>query len=232
VPRELNKLVLPPYVVEPGDVLLVQPTDLESTVRLPGDQSVLPDGSIDLGKYGRLVVAGKRVEEIEAVARSMVQTQVKDAGPINVRVVSRVSKVYYVLGEVNAPGSFPVQGRETVLDAIVAAGGLNSKASRENIVLSRPSGPDTCRTVLPVCYQQIVQLGDTTTNYQILPGDRVYVPARGCDEAGFLGLGKKKKCSVCDGPQSACLTPAGLALPAVLELPASTLPSDPPTVRR
>ena len=31
----------------------------------------------------------------------------------------------------------------------------------------------------PVCYQQITQLGDTTTNYQLQPGDRVFVPSKG-----------------------------------------------------
>src|SRR5437868_10281190 len=37
VPRELNKTLLPTYIVEPGDVLLVQPVDLDSPIRLPGD---------------------------------------------------------------------------------------------------------------------------------------------------------------------------------------------------
>src|SRR4051794_32316544 len=43
VPRELEKQSLPAYVVEPGDVLLVQPVDLDSPARLPGDQPILPD---------------------------------------------------------------------------------------------------------------------------------------------------------------------------------------------
>ena len=30
-----------------------------------------------------------------------------------------------------------------------------------------------------MCYRQIVQLGDTTTNYQLQPGDRIYVPGKG-----------------------------------------------------
>src|SRR5262249_32980627 len=64
LPRELQKQVLPSYSVEPGDVLLVQPADLDTTVRIPGDQPVLPDGTISLGRYGRLVVAGKTVDEI------------------------------------------------------------------------------------------------------------------------------------------------------------------------
>ena len=64
---------------------------------------------------------------------------------MNVRLVGRVSKVFYVLGEVNAPGAFPLSGRETVLDGIIAAGGITRQASTAKIVLSRPTSPDSCR---------------------------------------------------------------------------------------
>jgi polysaccharide export outer membrane protein len=93
-------------------------------------------------------------------------------------LISRQSKVYYVLGEVNAPGSYPLQGRETVLDGLMAAGGLTDRASRHKIILSRPTLPHSCRIVLPIAYPEIVQHGDTTTNYQLMPGDRIYVPSR------------------------------------------------------
>src|SRR5579859_3437083 len=59
VPRELEKQPLPLYTLEPGDVLLVQPANLDSPVRIPGDQPILPDGTINLGQYGLLQVAGK-----------------------------------------------------------------------------------------------------------------------------------------------------------------------------
>ena len=178
LPRELDKGLLLAYIVEPGDVLLVQPADFESPIRFPADQPVLQDGTINLGRYGHVVVAGKTVEEIAVLVRQAVEVQTKDAGPIIVRLINRVSKVYYVLGQVNAPGSFPLQGRETVLDAIIAAGGLTDRASRQNIILSRPTAPDSCRIVLPICFREIVQLGDTSTNYQIAPGDRIVVPSR------------------------------------------------------
>jgi protein involved in polysaccharide export with SLBB domain len=201
LPRELDKKVAEPYVVEPGDVLLVAPANLESPVRLPGDQPVLPDGTIQLGRYGRPVVAGRTVEEIEALVKPLIEAQTKDAGPVTVRLVTRQSKVYYVLGEVNAPGAFPLQGRETALDAIVAAGGLNNQASRRNIILSRPTAPGHCRVVLPVCYNEIVQLGDTSTNYQVAAGDRIYVPTRTlCEDL----LHRKKECPPCGGPQVPC----------------------------
>jgi polysaccharide export outer membrane protein len=202
LPRELDKHSSPPYTVEPGDVLLVQPVSLDSPVRLPGDQPVLPDGTINLGCWGRLPVAGHTVDQIEAAVRALVEAQVKAPVPICVRIVARLSKVYYVLGEVNAPGAFPLSGRETVLDAIVAAGGLNNRASRKNIILSRPTKPGECRVVLPICYEEIVQLGDTTTNYQIAAGDRLYVPTRGWDDCK-----KNKCCWPCGGPQTACPPP-------------------------
>jgi protein involved in polysaccharide export with SLBB domain len=205
LPRELDKRPLPPYTVEPGDVLLVQPADLDSPVRLPGDQPVMPDGTINLGRYGRVQVAGKTVDEIETAVRTYVEAQAGDVkdkiGPITVRVVTRASKVYYVLGDVNAPGAFTLNGRETVLDGLLAAGGLSSRASRRNIILSRPTRPDGCRVVLPICYRDIVQVGDTSTNYQLLPGDRIFVATRTFWEELFHN---KPECPPCGGPQRAC----------------------------
>jgi protein involved in polysaccharide export with SLBB domain len=205
VPRELDKHLLPTYIVEPGDVILVYPVELDSPVRLPGDQPVLLDGTINLGKYGQLVVAGHTLADIEAQVRASVEAQTKDAGYIAVRLISRISKVYYVLGEVNAPGAYPINGREAVLDGILAAGGLTDRASREEIILSRPTSPDSCRVVLPVCYREITQVGDTSTNYQLAPGDRIYVPAR-CSLDVF---GVQKNCPACCGLQAPCPMPAG-----------------------
>ena len=77
--------------------------------------------------------------------------------------------------------------------------------------------------VLPVCYREIVQLGDTATNYQLTAGDRVYVPSRGFwDDCAFFH--KKKPDCPCDRPQSACpIPPAG----AVAGWPAPLVPPPP-----
>ena len=197
-PTELERRPLPAYVLGPGDVVLVQPADHASPLRLPADQPVMPDGTIDLGAAGKLAVGGKTIPEAEALAAAAVAARPdgpvavaaggpRAAGPpaVTVRVVSRASQVFYVLGEVNAPGAFPLQGRETVLDAVLAAGGLTPRASEGGVILSRPTRPGEPRAVFPVRYAEIVQLGDTATNYQIAPGDRVYVPARAPGETLF-----------------------------------------------
>ncbi len=224
VPRELAKQPLAPFVVEPGDSLLVQVANADSEVRLPGDQPVLPDGTIELGKYGRPVVSGKTVPEIEAVVNQVVQAGEKEKVQLTVRLIGRQSKVFYVVGEVNAPGAYPLAGRETVLDGLMVAGGLSRQADDRNIIVSRPTQPDGCRVVLPVCYNQIVQLGDTASNYQLQPGDRIYVPSAGLMES--LGLGKKAEtCGPCVKAHVSCGTgacppPTGIPLAPVLATPA------------
>lgn len=204
VPRELAKELHGPFVVEPGDTLLVQPADLDAPLRLPPDQVVFPDGTIDLGVYGRPLVAGKTQDQIVAEVKQVINAKDKPKQPIEVtvRIIGRNSKVFYVLGEVNAPGAFPVNGFDTVLDGIIKAGGVTKKAGLQNVILSRPTPPDGCRVVYPVCYPQIVQLGDTSTNYQLQPGDRIYVPGTGLFE-GILP-DRCKKGGPCSRPQVGC----------------------------
>jgi polysaccharide export outer membrane protein len=226
VPRELAKALAGPYIVEPGDALIVQPADLDTPLRLPPDQTVFADGTIDLGVYGRPLVAGKTLDQITVELRKLIndKDKPKELIEITVRIIGRNSQVYYVLGEVNAPGAFPVTGGDTVLDAIVKAGGVTRKASERNVILSRPTVPDGCRVVYPVCYPQIVQLGDTSTNYQLQPGDRVYVPSRGLLE-GILPERCKRggPCSRlqvgCWNGSGSCATPGGCATGVNLPTP-------------
>jgi polysaccharide export outer membrane protein len=223
LPRELAKDVLPAYRVEPGDVLVVEPDDFNTAIKLPGDQPVQPDGTIELGQFGRLPVVGKTVPEIEVEVRSLIEGQLAaedaettvDSEPdgaqnskhsVSVRLMSRESKVVYVVGEVNLPGAYPLAGRETILDALMLAGGLTDRANEHKLIFSRPTRPGECRIVLPVCYRQIVQLGDTSTNYQVMPGDRIYVPSLTFhdDLRQSLALGREKPCPRCAAPQTAC----------------------------
>lgn len=201
-PRELTKTLLPTHILEPGDVLLVTVGDLDSAVRIPSDQPIQPDGTIDLGKYGRPVVAGMTAQAVESEIQRLIKAAEKDPVAVSVRISNRASKVYYVFGEVNAPGAFPISGRETALDGIVAAGGLNRRASENKIILSRPTQPEGCRIVHPICYPHIVQLGDTTTNYQLMPGDRIFVPSRTWQEDLFPSMDKPT--CICKGQQVPC----------------------------
>lgn len=199
IPRELQKQPMPVYLVEPGDSLLIETVDLDSQLRLPTDQSVQPDGSINLGKYGIIRVSGLSIEQIQSQVQALIQSQEKDTPVISVQLVDSNSKVFYVMGEVTSPGSFPYTGNETVLDALIAAGDISQKSDRHRIILSRPTSPCGERIVLPICYDQIVQLGDSSTNYQLLPGDRVFVPSINLLDDLFNSLlpGREPNCPRC-----------------------------------
>jgi polysaccharide export outer membrane protein len=222
LPRELAKSVVPEYRVEPGDVLVVEPDSFDTSIRLPSDQPVQLDGTIQLGRFGQLSVAGKSLPEIEREVRQLIKRQLLDEtsdgleeseerraadASVSVRLLSRESKVFYVIGEVNAPGAYPLVGRETILDAIMTAGGLTDRANEHKLIFVRPTGPEECRLVLPVCYRQIVQLGDTSTNYQVKPGDRIYVPSFTFhdDLKHFLTMGHEESCPRCATAPVHCL---------------------------
>jgi polysaccharide export outer membrane protein len=191
VPRELNKMSLPPYTVEPPDILLVQSTRELPNQPLRGQHLVRPDGTINLGIYGSVYVTGMTLDQVrEAVAAaiaSRLDPKVLKENPvkakdIDVDVLAYNSKVFYVVTDGGGYGEqvvrLPITGNETVLDAIAQIGGLSPVSSKRHIwVARRVPGHGAHDQILPVDWCGVVQRGEAATNYQLFPGDRVYVKA-------------------------------------------------------
>jgi polysaccharide export outer membrane protein len=197
LPRELNKVSMPDYVVEPPDLILVEVLEALPGRPISGERLVRPDGKITLGFYGEVYVAGLTITEIKEKIVLHLRKQIpdevlglieqdeegnfinvepKDSNRVFVDVTAYNSKNYYVQGDVAAPGKLPITGNETVLDAINYAGGLIPTAAPQNIRLVRPAPPGACcEQKLPVNLAAIISGGDPTTNYQLMPGDRVVV---------------------------------------------------------
>ena len=219
IPSELNKVTLPEYVIEPPDVLRIDvlvrepkrdpktndpvldkktgKKELTDNLRsLPlqpvfSEYAVRPDGTVYLGIYGEVSVAGYTLKQAAQAVRDHLAKRAfnESAGvdPESLLLVMDVtqynSKRFYVifdgagLGEQVIPQ--PITGSETVLDAVAAVNGLPSVASKRNIwVARRTPHPDCPEQILTVDWVGITQHGLTTTNYQIMPGDRVYVKAQ------------------------------------------------------
>ncbi len=188
-PRELQMVSMPTYVVEPPDELevSVRPALLELTTTT---LIVRQDGVIDLGFQGDVYVAGLTLEEVE---RKIVQhltpiaarKQIREPIEVSVRLVNgNQSKQYYVVGTVTTQGKFSLTGKETVLDGILQAG-LRSNSLPEKAYLVRPHPAGGPCTVLKIDWFGIKDRGDTLTNYQLFPGDRIVVP--GGKAPGLLG---------------------------------------------
>lgn len=146
-----------------------------------GQFLVRPDGTIGLGTYGCVYVAGMTLSQLENVIEHHLSQYVQDP-EISVDVFAYNSKKYYVITDGGGFGqlvkSFPYTGNETVLDAIDKIGGLPAVSSKKYIWVARPSPCGSeCNQILPVDWNAITQGGSTCTNHQIFPGDRIYVKA-------------------------------------------------------
>jgi protein involved in polysaccharide export with SLBB domain len=172
---QLKRVLKTPNAV----VALVQARGLQQLVR--GEHLVRPDGTIGLGIYGCVYVAGLNICQARmAIERHLAQYL---QGPqISLDILGFNSKVYYVVYDGGGYGQqvyrLPITGNETVLDAIGLLNGLPAVSSKKRIWVARPSPAGSpCDQVLPVDWNAIVEGGSTATNYQILPGDRIYVKA-------------------------------------------------------
>ena len=90
------------------------------------------------------------------------------------------SKLFYVILDGAGSGQqvfrLPVTGNETVLDAVAQVNGLLPVSNKREICLARPSPADELGDqVLPVDWEGLTTRGRTATNYQLQPGDRVYI---------------------------------------------------------
>jgi polysaccharide biosynthesis/export protein len=74
------------------------------------------------------------------------------------------------------PGKLPITGRDTILDAINYAGGMNVHADHKGVVLYRQPLKVGPLEVFPVDIDQIMLGDDLSTNYQLVPGDRLVIP--------------------------------------------------------
>jgi polysaccharide export outer membrane protein len=189
-PHECTKRPLPPYVVEPPDVLLIQATTAvtgkEGSQPVEGPHLVRPDGYVSLGVYGTVYAAGQTLEEIRDSVAAVLHARFEKVPLEDVKknvvvdVIAYNSKVYYVITDGGGYGEqvypIPITGNETVLDAIGKVNGLPPVASKCRIWVARPRCDDPHNPqVLPVNWCAVAKNADPETNYQIFPGDRIYV---------------------------------------------------------
>jgi polysaccharide export outer membrane protein len=183
VPREMTKQPLPPYQIEPPDILIVGSSkSLPQDQLISGQHLVRPDGTIGLGIYGYVFVAGRTLEE----AQQLVYEQLKKTIPVlqlkdvYVDVLAYNSKWYYVITDGGGNGQqvvrLPITGNDTVLDAISHIYGLSPVSDQNKIWVARraPDGHGPGQ-ILAVHWPGITKGGETETNFQLMPGDRVFV---------------------------------------------------------
>ncbi len=98
----------------------------------------------------------------------------KDKLEVRVEVAAHNSKAYYVLSSGQAY-RLPCTGDDTVADAVRRVKGVAERAATSSVWTARPAPAHRPDQILPVDWNGIVRGASTATNYQLLPGDRVFV---------------------------------------------------------
>ena len=174
IEKQLKKIVKTPTV----RVALGQAGGIQI---IRGEHLVRPDGTVGLGKYGSVQVSGMTLEQAKATMENFL-ANFFDNPEVSLDVYAYNSKSYYVITDGGGYGEqiyrVPLTGNETVLDGLSQINGLPAVAAKNRVWLVRPTQPGTtCCNAFAVDYQGITRCGLTATNYQLLPGDRIYVEA-------------------------------------------------------
>lgn len=170
---ELRNQEYADYVIGPYDQLRVfvwQTPDLSTDVR------VRPDGRISTPLVSDLVAAGKSPSELADDIEGILVQYVR-APEVTVIVTgfsSTFDQQIRVLGEAQQPSALPYQAGMTVLDVMIAVGGLTDFAAGNRAKLIR--GRDGTRDTYRLRLGDLLRNGDVTADVPLQPGDVILIP--------------------------------------------------------
>lgn len=140
---------------------------------------VRPDGMISVPLVGDVMAGGRTPAEVADSIQKGLATYVRDP-QVAVILTELRSHEYLsrvrVTGAVRQPVSIPYRPGMTVLDAVLAAGGVTEFASANRSNLYRRNGESTLP--YPIKLDRILRRGDLSTNMNVAPGDVITIPER------------------------------------------------------
>ena len=161
------------YIVGPGDSLSIfvwRNPELSQSV------TVRPDGKLTVPLVEDLEASGKTSTELAREIESELSTYIKE--PLVTVIVGGFSGVYAtqvrVLGEASKPTALPYRDEMTVLDVMIAVGGLTDFADGNKAQLVR--NIDGTQHQAVVRLEDLIKDGDISANVPMAPGDVIIIP--------------------------------------------------------
>lgn len=166
------------YTVGPHDVLNVVvfgEADLTKTVTLDAD------GSFDFPHVGRVKAGGLTARDVAGLTAKLLKAYYVNP-QVSVEVAKFRSQNIIVMGNVHAPGQYPLTGNMSVLGMLAAAGSPTSAAA-SYVVISRAAGSDPPlpqqgtggASSLRISIKDL-QTGQLPDGFSLRDGDTINVP--------------------------------------------------------
>lgn len=157
------------YIIGPGDSLHI---GVWQNPDLSADVQVRPDGRISAPLVDGMEAAGLTPDQLAAKIKTHIAKYVRD--PVVTVVVSNfhgaLGQQISIVGAAAKPQSIPYSERMTLLDAMIAVGGLTPYADGNAAVLIRGGKSYSVRL------DDLLHRGVMADNVPLLPGDTIMIP--------------------------------------------------------
>lgn len=160
------------YVIGPGDTLSIQVwRNPELSISVP----VRPDGKLATPLVDELYVQGKDPVQVARELEKVLGKFIRD--PVVTVIVNGFTGPYSeqirVVGEAARPQALPYRNGMTVLDVMIAVGGLTDFANGNGARLVRTGEPGK---EYGVRLKDLIKRGDISANAEVRPGDILIIP--------------------------------------------------------
>ena len=161
---------LPDYKLSPGDQIEVsvwKEPELSKTV------IVRPDGKFSYPLAGEITAASKTVSQVQSEITARLKQFIPEPVVTAALTVLDGNRIY-VIGQVGKPGTYVMNPRLNVLQALAVAGGMTPFANADGIMVMRGIGAQ--QRILRFRYGDVSKGRDVEQNIQLEAGDVVIVP--------------------------------------------------------
>jgi polysaccharide biosynthesis/export protein len=161
------------YVIGPGDTLDIfvwRSPELSTTV------PVRPDGKISSPLVAEVVASGKTAVQLAHDLEAILGTYIRSP-QVNVIVRNALgaSSQVRVVGQAANPKAIPYRDGMTVLDVVIAVGGLSEFAAGNRAKIVRVEAGGKSKEI-KVKLKKLMESGDMSQNYRMQPGDVLVIP--------------------------------------------------------
>jgi protein involved in polysaccharide export with SLBB domain len=148
------------YTLGAGDKLRIT---VYNEPDLSGEFEVSGQGLLSVPLLGQVQVMGKTTGEVQAILTQKYGKDYLVNPSVSVEVLNY--RPFFIIGEVNHPGSYPYVNGMTVINAVALAGGYTPRANHEGIKIKHSN-------------QTTAQEQDAKEDTVVLPGDVIEVAER------------------------------------------------------
>jgi polysaccharide export outer membrane protein len=159
------------YVIGAEDVLAI---NVWREPELSRSVPVRPDGKISLPLVGDISVSGLTPRLLQARLTNELDPYIRKP-QVTVIVQEVNSRKFYIIGQVQKPGSYSLAAHVVILDALAMAGGFRDFAKVQQIYLLRLM-PGGSRKRIQFDYKAAVNGKNSYRDIELEPGDTLVVP--------------------------------------------------------